>query len=374
MTSSTRILLIEDDQVDRLACRRAFLRQPGTFEFIEADSGAEGVQLARTERPSCVLLDYKLPDMNGLDVLTELDGIASGEAASPPVVMLTGANDVAVAVEAMRRGAQDFLLKDTEGRYLELLPTVVERTLRELRLVAEKHRAEIALAHAYRLITAGELAAALAHELNQPLAAITTFSEACAQYLNREKLDRKKLQYNIEQIALQAQRAGQTIGELRAFLTKGDVQKSAIDLNLLVRSTCDLIAAEARAHGIAIVLDLSDTLPPVRAARVHVEHVLLNLIQNAIEAMHDAGTRNPQVTISTHRGDAADVDVRDNGPGLAAEAVEHIFEPFFTTKAKGLGMGLAICRNIIKSHDGKLWVEPAEGGGAVFHFTLPFAE
>jgi two-component system, LuxR family, sensor histidine kinase DctS len=372
MATSSRILLIEDDQVDRLACRRAFASRPGAFDFLEADTGAEGVHLARSEQPSCVLLDYRLPDMNGLEVLAQLgDGIGGG-IDPPPVVMLTGANDVAVAVEAMRRGARDYLLKDAEHRYLELLVAVVERVLQERRLITDKQRAEVALVHAHRLITAGELAAALAHELNQPLTAITTFSAACAQQLNHTTIDRQKLRRNVEQIALQAQRAAQTIRELRAFLTKGEARRAPMDLNQLIRSTTELVEAEARARGVEITLDLADALPPVRAARVHIEHVLLNLVQNAMDAIQGGGARTGTITVATRGGEVARISVRDDGPGFDAETAARIFEPFYTTKADGLGMGLAISRSIIEAHEGALEAESLDGG-AVFRFTLPFA-
>lgn len=373
MSTTTRILLIEDDQVDRLACRRAFASRPHAFEFLEADTGAEGVQLARSEQPSCVLLDYRLPDMSGLEVLTELSGSVARGIDPPPVVMLTGANDVAVAVEAMRRGARDYLLKDAERHYLELLVAVVERVLQERRLMTDKQRAEVALAHAHRLITAGELAAALAHELNQPLTAITTFSAACVQQLNHATIDRRKLRRNVEQIALQAQRAAQTIRELRAFLTKGEARRTSMDLNRLIRSTVDLVAAEARARGIEITLDLADALPPVRAARVQIEHVLLNLVQNAMDAIQGGGARAGTIMIATRDGAVARISVRDDGPGLDAETAARVFEPFYTTKADGLGMGLAISRSIIEAHEGALEAGSPDGRGAEFHFTLPFA-
>src|SRR5690606_26926061 len=156
-----------------LACRRAFAAQNLPAELIETDSGRAGIELARTERPDCILLDYQLPDLDGLEVLSAIAGPGGPPC---PVVMLTGANNVSVAVEAMRRGARDYLLTDTERRYRELLPPVLERALQDQRLAEEKRQAEAALAQAHRRMTAGELAAALAHELNQPLAAITTYS------------------------------------------------------------------------------------------------------------------------------------------------------------------------------------------------------
>lgn len=372
MQQRIRLLLIEDDQVDRMACRRAFARSLQKVEFLEADTGQEGLRLARAERPDCVLLDYQLPDLDGLEVLTDLAG-ASGPPS--PVVMLTGADDVAVAVEAMRRGARDYLLKDTERRYLGLLPPVVERALQDHRLAGEKRQAEAALAHAHRRMTAGELAAALAHELNQPLGAITTFGEACLQLLDRAAPDRERLRGNIEQIVHQAQRAGHTIRELRAFLTKGGSERTPIDLNALTRVAADLIAAEARQRGVHLRLELDEVVPPVLAASVHIEHVLVNLLQNAIEAIHAAGMTDGSITLATRAdGDGrVRLSVCDTGPGIGGEAAQRIFEPFYTSKADGLGMGLAISRSIVEAHGGKLWLETDAGRGTTFHFTLPEA-
>lgn len=372
MPRTTRILLIEDDQVDRMACRRAFAKEPGVFEFLDADTGRDGMRLARELRPDCILLDYRLPDVSGLEVLTELGAI---ESSLPPVVMLTGANDVSVAVEAMRLGARDYLLKDTERRYLQLLPPVVERVLQDQRLSVEKRQAEAALAHAHRVMTAGELAAALAHELNQPLAAIATFSEACLQLLQRGTPDPNKLRKNIGEIAMQAQRAGNAIRELRAFLAKGDTEKTAVDLNVVARVATDLIAAEARNRNISITLDLADGLQRVLAASVHIEHVLVNLLKNAVDAISGAGMASGSITLSTRpiSDHLAQVSVIDTGPGLTAETMQRIFEPFYTTKPEGLGMGLVISRSILEAHGGKLWADHRNGAGAAFHFTLPFA-
>ena len=369
MSRPVRILLIEDDAVDRLACRRAFANHEQAIELIETDTGREGVRLARSERPDCILLDFKLPDMDGLEVLSELAG-ASG--APCPVVMLTGANNVSVAVEAMRRGARDYLLKDTERRYLELLPPVLARALQDQRLTEEKRQAEAALAQAHRRMTAGELAAALAHELNQPLAAITTYGEACVQLLGHARPDLGKLRRNIDEMARQAQRAGQTIRELRAFLSTGGSDRSAVDLGALARVTADLIAAEARRRGVRLALQIEEPLPPVLAAPVHIEHVLVNLLQNALEAIHAASVREGAITLSARaESDMVQVSVRDTGPGIGDAVMQRIFEPFYTTKSEGLGMGLSISRSIVEAHGGKLWVETADGAGTTFHFTLP---
>lgn len=370
MSKPTRILLVEDDQIDRMACRRAFAHLTEKYALIEVDTGKDALRLIQVEPPQCVLLDYQLPDMNGLEVLAEL----AASAAPLPVIMLTGASDINVAVEAMRQGARDYLLKDTERRYLELLPPVVDRVLHEQRVAEDKHRAETALAHAHRIMTAGELAATLAHELSQPLAAISTFSEACLQLLGRNALDPNKLRSNIEQISAQAQRAGRAIRELRAFLAKGDAEKSSVDLNALVRTACELTTGEARRHGIVVVLELAEDLLPVCAASLHVEHVVVNLVQNAIEAIRGAGMSSGTITVRTARTpeNMAQVAVQDSGPGISRETARQIFEPFYTTKIEGLGMGLAISRSVVEAHGGKLWTDTDMSRGASFRFTLPF--
>ena len=140
-TPPVRVLIVEDDMVDRMACRRAF-RAAGAYELLEAETGQQGLELALSGQVDCVLLDYNLPDLTGLEFLASLAKLASGESAAPPVMMLTGADSATVAAEAMRRGARDYLVKDTDGRYLELLPAGIERMLREQRLRTDKQQAE----------------------------------------------------------------------------------------------------------------------------------------------------------------------------------------------------------------------------------------
>jgi C4-dicarboxylate-specific signal transduction histidine kinase len=230
------------------------------------------------------------------------------------------------------------------------------------------------LAHLHRVYTAGELATILAHEINQPLAAIASYSEASLQRLRQGEAVPATLIHDLEQTALQAQRAGRTIRELRNFLAKGEPGGARSELNPTVRTVHDLISAEASACGVSIVLDLAEGLPPVDISAVQVEHVLLNLIRNAIEAIGETGAKSGTITVKT-QADAAQtvrVTIRDTGPGLDAEAVERVFEPFYTTKRDGLGMGLRISRSIVESHGGRLWADPSAEGG-IFHVTLPIA-
>jgi C4-dicarboxylate-specific signal transduction histidine kinase len=384
---ATRILLVDDDEVDRFGCRRALGRAaPGSYELIEADTAERGLASAREREPALILLDYRLPDQSGLEFL---DALSQGGEPPVPVVMLTGAEGVVLAVEAMKRGARDYLLKDTEHKYLDLLPAVIGRILREEQTRREKARAEARLkeveealqqrhdemAHVLRLHTAGEMASAIAHELNQPLHAISAYCEAAVRMVRSGVVNGEKLTHALEQTALQAQRAGHVIRELRSFLRRDAPTVTALDLNELVRETIALLRADSRARGFPIELAPAEALPPVMANRVQIEQVLLNLLRNSVEAMHDARVGRGLIRVRTagENGGMARVTVSDSGPGLDPETRGRVFEPFFTSKAGGLGMGLAISRTIIEAHGGKLWADPDAGPGATFHFTLRLA-
>lgn len=380
------VLIVEDDTVDRRACRRALSRHPDLeFAFTEADTAADGLRQAQAGAPALILLDYQLPDLDGLEFLGRLAG-SRGEPAVP-VVMLTGADNVAVAVEAMRRGARDYLVKDTEGKYLELLPTVLTRVLREQRLREEKQeaverlrRAERELqqrraetAHVLRLHTAGEMVSAIAHELNQPLHAVTTYCEAAQRMLRTDPLDAENLARALEQTALQAQRAAYVIRELRAFLRREAPTLEPLDINELVREALMLLAADSHGNGFRVEFTPAAALPPVAANRVQIEQALLNLLRNGIEAMRGARPAGGALDVRTSLNEEGlvQVTVSDSGPGIDPETRGRIFEPFFSSKSDGLGLGLAISRSIVEAHGGRLWADPRSGPGAVFHFTLP---
>lgn len=264
-------------------------------------------------------------------------------------------------------------LLDEQGAVKYVIGTGLDITERR-RAEEEARQRQVELAHLHRVYTAGELATILAHEINQPLAAIASYSEASLQRLRRGDAAPDALMRDLEQIALQAQRAGRTIRELRSFLAKGESAEARCDLNAAVRTVHDLIGPEASAKGVSIALDLADDLLPVGMSSVQAEHVLLNLIRNAIEAIVQAGAPAGSITVQTHTdaGRTAHVTVRDTGPGLHAEAAQRVFEPFYTTKRDGLGMGLRISRSVLESVGGRIWAEPSNEGG-IFHFTLPLA-
>jgi PAS domain S-box-containing protein len=243
---------------------------------------------------------------------------------------------------------------------------------RESEARARQRLEELAALH--RIRTANELAATLAHELNQPLNAIVSFGEASLQLVKSGANKPGQITANLEKIGEQALRAGRFIQELRRFVAQGEIERCAVDLNRQVRSACLLVGPLAHRHNIRVLVGLADALPPVDAAEIQIQHVVTNLLRNAIDAIAEAGLLVGEIRVGTRATpDAmACVSVTDNGPGLSEETLERLFEPFFTTKPMGLGMGLRVSRSIVEAHGGRLWAESGPGG--MFSFTLPFAK
>jgi two-component system sensor kinase FixL len=223
---------------------------------------------------------------------------------------------------------------------------------------------------------AAQTAAAIAHELNQPLLAIASYSEAALMLLQGDAPDLAKVRRAIEGSEQQAHRAGRSIRELLEFLSMKEFPSEHFDLNLEV---LDAVNSAKSEHQLQFhsVMHLEKDLPPVRANRSHVRKVLHNLLHNSIEAMDEAGIELPAITVTVRTAkdeNAAQVTIRDKGPGFRDENIHRLFEPFFTTKARGIGMGLAISRSLIEANGGQLWVDPEEKPGATFHLTLPLAQ
>lgn len=261
-----------------------------------------------------------------------------------------------------------------DGKPLRMLGMVQDIDERK-RSEAAIQRLRIEMERRTRLLVASQTVAALAHDLNQPLSAVTAYAEAALRLLRAGNPTPGKLQQALENSCVQAQRAGQVVRDLLAALQKGEITFETVDLNQLVSNAVAIAKADGHVDFHA-VLELAADLGPVRANRLQIEKVLVNLIQNGVEAMREAHVDPKLVTVSARTaadGKMAHVTVSDRGPGLDAQALEKIFEPFFTTKASGLGMGLTISRAIVEAHGGELWFESSPGTGASFHFTLPLA-
>ncbi len=218
-----------------------------------------------------------------------------------------------------------------------------------------------------------QTAAAIAHELNQPLLALASYSKAVLMMLHAGNPDLAKIRQAVEACERQSLRAGQAIRELLEFLSMNEFPTDAFDLN---REILDVLDTAKSEHELQFqsVLHLKKGLPLVRANRTHIKKVLLNLLHNSIEAMQEAGVPLPSVTVIVRTKkdeNIAQVTIQDNGPGFTPEDARRLFQPFFTTKTKGIGMGLVISRALIEANGGQLWVDPQEGPGAIFHMTLP---
>src|SRR6187399_1591945 len=242
------------------------------------------------------------------------------------------------------------------------------------RAETEAHRALERMNNVSRLATMGEMAAGISHELNQPLAAIANYAQACTRLLRQPAADIPEVTGALEQIAGQALRAGEIIRRIRSLVRNEDVRRELQDINELIRDVHGLLASDARVHDGRLALDLGMQLPRVMVDGVQIQQVLMNLVHNAFEAQGPEHDGAPfEVRIATRPTDAGDVEVSvsDLGPGLAGEVEQRIFEPFFTTKPAGTGLGLAISRSIIKAHDARLGYRANQPRGACFYFVLP---
>ena len=227
--------------------------------------------------------------------------------------------------------------------------------------------------HMSRFTALGEMASTLAHEINQPLTAISNYLKGSQRILQR--LDGEEvavLRDAIGKAADQALRAGQIIRRLREFVSRGDSERTIENLPKLIEDASTLALVGAREGGIETVFRLDPNATQVFTDRIQIQQVLVNLIRNAIEAMAEAAPpRRLEIATVLREGGFVEVSVADSGTGLAPEVARNLFQPFVTTKRKGMGLGLSICRTIVEAHGGRIWAEPNRGGGTAFRFTLP---
>lgn len=261
-----------------------------------------------------------------------------------------------------------------DGRAIRLVGVVrdvTEHKVFEKKLQEQRAETETL----FKQQVAAQTVSAIAHELNQPLAAVSAYSEVALHALQTDTVDSVNLKKALEGCVKQAHRAGQSLHELLAFLQKGELITERFNLNDIVKEALD-IARNDGYGGFHLRLHLEQNMHAVLGNRIQVQKVLVNLLRNAVEAMRGAGTPTSAITITVRTNTRlvmAHVTVRDSGPGLNPETAKRVFEPFFTTKASGIGMGLAISRALIEANGGQLWLEPSTKPRATFHFTLPFA-
>ncbi|HEY3517000.1 MAG TPA: PAS domain S-box protein [Gammaproteobacteria bacterium] len=250
----------------------------------------------------------------------------------------------------------------------------IVRDLSAQRAAEQNARAlELRLAHVGRFNLMGEMAAGIAHEINQPLAAIATYAQAGKRVLQRGEPDFAMLADICNKIDDQARRAGQVIDNLRKFIRKQDIETQSLDVNRVVDDVLNLIEVDAHSEGIPVHVRTADGLPKVRADAVQLQQVLLNLTRNSVDAMRGSLGKDRGIIIATELSDGGDVRIRvtDHGHGVSAQLGENIFHPFVTTKRDGLGVGLAISKTIVQSYGGTLGYLENPSGGAIFTVELP---
>ena len=276
--------------------------------------------------------------------------------------------------ESSLRQAHDELERKVQERTSELRHTneqlqaqIAERIRAEE--VAQKTQAD--LAHITRVVTMGEMAASIAHEINQPLMAMTINADACLQWLERKPPELTEARSAMTRIVSEGNRAGEIIQRIRALFRKSPTGKSAVNINDLIREIVELARREAARNGVSLAANLADRLPAVVGDHVQLQQVILNLTVNAIEALSGSNRQQREVRISSEcEQSSVVVTVQDSGPGFLEDNNDRMFDAFFTTKPGGLGMGLSVSRSILEAHGGRLraW---NTGDGAVFQFRLP---
>ena len=235
---------------------------------------------------------------------------------------------------------------------------------------------ELRLSQVGRFNLMGEMAAGIAHEINQPLSAIATYAQAAKRIMDRDQPDMPALADICKKIDDQALRAGRVLENLRKFIRKQEIRPEPIDVNRAIVDVLNLIEADARAEGLRVAAELEEGLPAVNANAVQVQQVVLNLTRNAVDAMRDSGGQKERgIVIKTERTRAGvRISVADHGPGVSRQLGDNIFHPFVTTKRSGLGVGLAISRTIVQSFGGSLTYRDNPAGGAIFDVDLPLSQ
>lgn len=262
-------------------------------------------------------------------------------------------------------------LIDARGRHTGWMGSLIDVTERK-RAEELAHQQRERLQATARLVTMGEMASSLAHELNQPLAAIASYNTGCLNMLDSGTADSAELKLALTKSAEQAQRAGRIIRRIYQFVRRAEPKSEPCDLAEIIDEVLGLVDADARRQGVRIVREVAPQLPVIQGDRVLIAQALLNLVRNAIEAMRNMPGEQRQLTVAAHTTiDGIAIAISDMGCGISSETATRLFEPFYTTKTEGMGMGLNICRSVIEAHHGRLWYEANPQGGSIFRIQFP---
>jgi PAS domain S-box-containing protein len=268
--------------------------------------------------------------------------------------------------------------RDSDGAVIGFFVIVTDITERK-QAEDELIQFQTHLAHASRLNMVGEMAAGLAHEINQPLAVISSYAQGCLTNLHDDKTTPPDLDSALQQIVTQSARASEVVRRIRRFVSEANLPIASIDVNAAIGVAFDMLLSEARSREVTIRLDLAEPSPMAMIDEIELQQIVLNLARNGIEALSGNGSdhreliiRTANVELSSNDGEApVEVTVQDTGPGISSEIRNRVFDPFFTTKAGGLGLGLSICQSIVDRHGGRMWLDADDESGTAFHFTVP---
>jgi signal transduction histidine kinase len=362
--------LSEESDLRRVAVRgdRLLVSQASSFPVL-AEKGSFLSRIATSR------LVTHIPD------LTALEGdhgddywitLVNAGFRSTLVVPLLKDDDIVGIITLGRKQVQPFT--DKQISLFRDFAAQATIALESTRLERQYREAQMALAHANRVATMGQLTASITHEVNQPITAAVTYALAARRLLSAKPLDLHEVDDALSLIVKEGNRASQVVERVRALIKKVPARKDAVVIDDAILEVIALTRAEAAHNSVSVRTQFAEGLPRVQGDRVQLQQVMLNLIVNATQAMSGIGDGARELRISIDAVPSEGgvrVGVRDTGPGLSPESRSRLFEPFYTTKSDGMGMGLSICRSIIEAHGGRLWAIGCEPRGALFQFTIP---
>jgi len=368
MGTPLKVLVVEDSEDDAILLMREVKRGGYDITFERVDTAEAMNSALDGQEWDIVLSDYSMPHFSMPAALS----LVQGKNLDIPFVIVSGAIGEEAAVSAMRAGAHDYVIK---GNMARLIP-VIERELREAemrrerrQMEEEKEQLEQQLQLAGRLAAVGELAAGVAHELNNPLAAVQMYAQFLA---SKDGLD-EAIKKDVDTIYREAQRATKITGNLLSFARRHRPEKSIISINDVIQQSIDLHAYRMNVNNVQVTAELDPALPNTLADFNQMQQVFVNLITNADHAMTETNGKGKLVIRTKQTGDMIRISFTDDGPGIKEENLDRIFDPFFTTKdvGKGTGLGLSICFGLVQGHNGRLYAKNNSRQGATFTVEIP---
>jgi len=361
------ILLIEDNSGDRRLISEmlaeASANEPGiAFDVQYADRLQLAIEYLGQHRAEVILLDLGLPDSQGLDTLKRV----YSEVPELPIVVLTGLNDELIGVQAVNKGAQDYLIKGQVDTHL--LRRTIRYAIERKQAEERERRLQLQLNLSSRLASLGLMVEGIAHEINNPLSSVIGF----AQMLMYEDLP-ENIKNDVKMINDNAQRIADIMNNLLTFARQQNLQRTYININDIIRATLQMQAHSLESNNITVILQLDPALPSTMADATLLQQAFLNLIINAETEMKQAHGKGSLLIKTTLISDTIQISFTDDGPGITEANLTHLFDPFFSTRGvgHGTGLGLSVCYGIINEHNGQIYVQSQPGKGAVFTVELP---